>query len=97
MKKLNRTVLLSLLGVAVATPFVIIALVVGARATALANGLQSDLLVVVLALASLVASMGEGLIGMNGQKLGPAGAKRNRVEPQSENDLRKASTFNHGY
>ena len=97
MKKLNRTVLLSLVGVAVATPFVVIALVVGAKATALANGLQSDLLVVVLALASLVASMGEGLMGMNGQKLGPAVAKRNRVESEGETDLRGASTFNHGY
>jgi hypothetical protein len=60
MKMTNRKMLLSLLGIAIATPFLVIALIIGARASALANGLQGDLLVVVLALASLVASIGEG-------------------------------------
>jgi hypothetical protein len=93
MKNANRTLLLSLLGVAVATPFLVVALVVGARAIALADGLHSDLLVVVLALASVVASMGEGRIGIREG----APAKRNRVAAENETDLRGVSTLNHGY
>jgi hypothetical protein len=60
MKSANRKMLLSLLGVAVATPFLVIALVLGARATNIAHSLQGDLLLVVLVVASLVASIGEG-------------------------------------
>jgi len=94
MKNANRTVLLSLLAVALATPFVVIAFVVGAKATALADSLQGGLLVAVLALASMVASTGEGSIGLRAEA---APAKRNRVESNNETDLRSASTLNHGY
>ena len=94
MKSVNRKVLFSLLGIAVATPFLVIALVVGARATALANSLQGDLLVVVLGLASVVARLGEGHIGLRREC---APARRDRVEADREKDLRGLSTLTHGY
>lgn len=94
MKNVNRTLLLSLLGVAAATPFVVIAFVVGVKATALADSLQGGLLYVVLALASLVASMGEGRIGLRSEG---APTKRNRVELENKPDVRGVSTLNHGY
>jgi hypothetical protein len=93
MKSTNRKMLLSLLGIALATPFLVIALVLGARATALADGMRGDLLVVVLALASLVASIGEGRLVL---KREVAPARRGSVET-SEPELRGVSTLNHGY
>ena len=94
MKTVNRKMLLSLLGIAVATPFLVIALVAGFRAIALADGLQGDLLVVVLGLASVVASLGEGRVGL---KLERVSASRGRVDGESETDLRGFSKLNHGY
>ena len=94
MKTVNRKMLLSLLGIAVATPFLVIALILGARATALADSLQGDLLVVVLALASLVASIGEGRLVL---KREVAPARRGSTESEGETDLRGASTLHHGY
>ncbi|HXM35054.1 MAG TPA: hypothetical protein VN920_07705 [Pyrinomonadaceae bacterium] len=94
MKIVNRKMFLSLLGIAVATPFLVIALVLGARATALADSLQGDLLVVVLALASLVASIGEGRLVLK-REVVPA--RRGSVETNGESDRRGASQFHHGY
>lgn len=94
MKSMNRKILFSLLGVAVATPFLIIALVVGLRATALADSLQGDLLVVVLGLASVVASLGEGRIGL---KREGAPARCDSVDSDRERDLSGLSTLNPGY
>ena len=94
MKIVNRKMLLSLLGVAVATPFLVIALVLGARATALADSLQGDLLVVVLALASLVASIGEGRLVLKREAVP---ARRGSIETKGESDLSGVSTLNHGY
>jgi len=94
MKTVNRKMLLSLLGIAVATPFLVIALVLGARATALADSLQGDLLVVVLALASLVASIGEGRIVLKREAVP---ARRGNAESKGETDLRGISTLNPGY
>ena len=94
MKTVNRKMLLSLLGIALAAPFLVIALVLGARATALADGLQGDLLVVVLALASLVASMGEGRLVLK-REVVPA--RRGNAQREGESDLSGVSTLNHGY
>ena len=92
MKSVNRKIIISLVGIAVATPFLATALVVGFRAIALANGLQGDLLVVVLALASVVASLGEGRIGLKREV-----AVAKRVHAESETGLRGLSPMNHGY
>ncbi|MCU1265808.1 MAG: hypothetical protein JWM21_2126 [Acidobacteria bacterium] len=94
MKSVNRKVFFSLLGIAVATPFLVIALVAGIRATALADSLQGDLLVVVLGLASVVASLGEGRLGLSCESVT---TKRGRVETEGDSDLRGVSTLNHGY
>lgn len=94
MKTVNRKMLLSLLGVAVATPFLVIALIIGARATALADSLQGDLLVVVLALASLVASIGEGRLVLK-REIAPA--RRDNTASEGEPDLSGVSQLKHGY
>lgn len=94
MKNVNRKLLLSLLGIVAATPFLVIALIVGARAAALANSWQGDLLVVVLALASVVASIGEGRMVLRRES---APATRDHVDRKGETNLRGASTLNHGY
>lgn len=94
MKRANRKVFLSLLGIAVATPFLVIALVVGIRATALADSLQGDLTVVVLGLAGVIASLGEGRMGLRREA---APARRGRGDTEGETELRGLSTLNHGY
>ena len=94
MKSMNRKVLLSLLGIAIATPFLVIALVIGARVAAVADSLQGELLVVALALGSVFAGMGEGRIALRGET---APAKQGRPETESDTDLRGASARSHGY
>lgn len=94
MKTANRKMLLSLLGIAVATPFLVIALVLGARATALADSLQGDLLVVVLALASLVAGIGEGRLVLKREVVL---ARHGNADGEGDSDLRGASQFHPGY
>ena len=94
MKSVNRKMLLSLLGVAVATPFLVIALILGARATAIAHSLQGDLLVVVLALASLVASIGEGRLVLK-REVVPA--RRDDTASADEPELGGVTTLNPGY
>ena len=95
MKTVNRKMLLSLLGIAVTTPFLVIALIIGARATALAaDSFRGDLLVVVLALASLVASIGEGRLVLKREAVP---ARRGSVESEGDSDLRGVSTLHHGY
>lgn len=94
MKTVNRKMLLSLLGIAVAAPFLVIALVLGARATALAESLHGDLWVVALAMASLVASIGEGRLVL---KREAAPARRAKLENKSDAELSGVSQFHHGY
>lgn len=94
MKTVNRKMLLSLLGIAVATPFLIIALILGARVSALGGSLQGDLLLVVMALASLVASFGEGRLVLK-REIVPA--RRDHAESEGETDPRGASQLNPGY
>jgi hypothetical protein len=85
MKSVNRKVLLSLLGIAIATPFLVIALVVDARVAAIAHNLKGELWVVALALGSVFASMGEGRIALRGET---ALATKGRLETKGDTDLR---------
>lgn len=94
MKSMNRKVLLSLLGIAIATPFLVIALVVGAQVASIADSLPGGLSVVALALGGIFASMGEGRIALRGET---ALATQPRRETKSETDLRGISALNHGY
>jgi len=100
MKTVNRKMLLSLLGIALAAPFLVIALVLGARATALADSLHGDLWVVVLALAGLVASIGEGRLVLKRETVPVrrVSAESEEVSDRAgEADLRGVSQFHHGY
>lgn len=60
MKTITGKMLISLIGVAVAAPFFLIALVAGARAVELAQNAQDDALLVVLAFTGAVISMING-------------------------------------
>jgi hypothetical protein len=94
MKKVNRKMLHSLLGIAIATPFLVIALVVGARVAAIADSSQGGVLVVALALGSVFASIGEGRIALRHRtRL----AKQGRLETKGDTDMYRASALNHGY
>jgi cytochrome c biogenesis protein CcdA len=61
---------LSLVGVALVAPFFAVALIVGARAVALAESTQDDVLLMALAFGGAIASM------VNGLGLGTTKAKR---------------------
>jgi hypothetical protein len=60
MKAITGKMLVSLLGIAFAAPFFLIALVAGARAVELAQNAQDDALLIVLAFAGAVISMING-------------------------------------
>ena len=59
MKSINRKVLLTLFGIALAAPFLVVAAIVGLHSAALANA-RADWTVVGLALASVVVSVANG-------------------------------------
>lgn len=61
MKAVTTRMLLSLVGVALVAPFFAVALIVGARAVALAQSTQDDLLLMALAFGGAVASIVNGL------------------------------------
>lgn len=94
MKNVNRKVLLSLLGIVIAAPFLVIALVIGARVAAVADSLQGELLVAALALGSVFVGAGEGRIALRGEN---ALAKQGRLETESDTDLHGAPAHSHGY
>ena len=60
MKAITGKMLISLVGVAVAAPFFLIALVAGARAVELAQNAQDEALLIVLAMSGAVISMING-------------------------------------
>ena len=57
MKSVNRKVLMTLIGVALAAPFLAIASVIGVHAAALANNVRVDMFCVGLALASVAVKI----------------------------------------
>jgi hypothetical protein len=61
MKAVTKRMLLSLVGVVLVAPFFAVALIVGARAVALSQGTQDDLLMMALAFGGAVASIVNGL------------------------------------
>lgn len=98
MKAITGKMLISLVGVAVAAPFFLIALVAGARAVELAQDAQDEALMIVLAMCGAVISMINGF-GRRTQKArreetrGAAATAHASVEAQST----QASTLNLGY
>ena len=61
MKSENRKVQMTLLGVVVTTPFLILASVVGAHITSLADNVRVDVLCVAIAFVSIAMKMVDGL------------------------------------
>ena len=67
MRSITNKMLVSLVGVALAAPFFVIALIVGARVVSLAQSAQDDLLLIGLAAGGAVMSMINGFGRRTGQ------------------------------
>lgn len=91
MKSVNRKVLMTLLGVALAAPFLVIASVVGVHAAALADNVRVDVFCVGLALASVAVRIVDGHTALRTERT------RQAVELNGNTDLRKSSIISPGY
>lgn len=94
MKAITNRMLLSLVGVFLVAPFFAVALIVGARAVALSQSTQDDLLMMALAFGGAAASIVNGL-GRRSLR-----AKRDRqmpAEARSQAEAVKASVIGLGY
>ncbi|HEX8774614.1 MAG TPA: hypothetical protein VF735_13660 [Pyrinomonadaceae bacterium] len=94
MKAVTARMFISLVGVALVVPFFVIALVVGARAVALAQGTQDDLLLIALAFGGAVASIINGF-GRRANKAGRMTRSISKVNDQPS--PRSASMIHMGY
>ncbi len=94
MKSVNRKVLMTLLGLVLATPFLAIASVVGVYLAALADNVRVDMLCVALALASVAVRIVDGHVAAMGKVVG---ARRVDGQANYNTDLRGASTISPGY
>jgi hypothetical protein len=94
MKAVTARMFISLVGVALVVPFFVVALVVGARAVALAQGAQDDLLLIALAFGGAVASIINGF-GRRTNKLGRMPRSISKVNDQPS--PRSASMIHLGY
>ena len=94
MKSVNRKVLMTLIGVAIATPFLVAASLVGVHVAALADNVRIDLLFVSLALASVAARILDGRFAATGRT---EKAERGYVKTNDNTDLRRVSTISPGY
>ena len=61
MKDVTTKMIVSLVGILLVAPFFILAVIIGARAVALSQGTQDDLLLVALALGGAVSSIANGM------------------------------------
>jgi hypothetical protein len=95
MKTITGKMLISLIGVAVAAPLFLIALVAGARAVELAQNAHDDALLVMLAFGGAVISMINGF-GRRTSKPVRRGERAETLEKE-EARSRKASTVNLSY
>lgn len=93
MKAITGKMLISLVGVMAAAPFLLIALVAGARAIELAQNAQDDALLVVLAMCGAVISMINGF----GRRTRSAQKKEERGVISREAQPGEASAVNLGY
>lgn len=96
MKAITGKMLISLVGVAVAAPFFLIALIAGARAVELAQNAHDDALLVVLAFAGAVISMINGYGRRTSRK---SAAERTSAQGcvREETQARGASAANLSY
>jgi len=94
MKIVNRKVLMTLFGVVLAMPFLLVASVVGVHVATLADNVRVDVLCVALALTSVAVRIVDGHLARTGKF---ALAERGSDERKDSNDLRRASTISPGY
>jgi hypothetical protein len=94
MKAVTARMFISLVGVALVVPFFVLALVVGARAVALAQGAQDDLLLIALAFGGAVASIVNGF-GRRANKAERTPRSISKVNDQSSSQ--SASVIHLGY
>jgi len=92
MKSVNRKVLTALLGVIVATPFLLIASVVGIHAAALADNVRADVFCAGLALASVAVKIADEHLAIK-----VARREQGYPEPTGHTNLRKSSMISSGY
>ena len=94
MKAVSLKMLLSFVGIVLVAPFFAVALIVGARAVALSQGTQDDLLMMALAFGGAVASIVNGL----GRRMNKA--RRNESSSsgtESQRETVEASAISLGY
>ena len=94
MKSVNRKVLMTLVGVVLATPFLLMATVVGVHVAALADNMRVEVLCIALALASVAVRIVDGHLALTGKVVS---TERGSNESKGNNDLRGASTISPGY
>jgi hypothetical protein len=94
MKAVTAKMLVSLVGILLVVPFLAMALIVGARAVALSQGAQDDLLLVALALGGAAASI---VNGMGRRSVRDKNASGNSVEGAPHAARRRASMIHLGY
>jgi hypothetical protein len=94
MKSVNSKILMTLFGVVLATPFLLLASAVGVHVAALANNVRVDVLCVALALASVAVRIVDGHLALTGKV---TLAERGSDESKDNNHLRRASTISLGY
>ncbi len=94
MKSVNRKVLMTLVGVVLATPFLLMATVVGVHVAALADNVRVEVLCIALALASVAVRIVDGHLALTGKVVS---TERGSNESKGNNDLRGASTISPGY
>ncbi|MBD0327608.1 MAG: hypothetical protein ICV68_14320 [Pyrinomonadaceae bacterium] len=95
MKAITTKMLFSLIGVALVAPFFVMALIIGARAVALAQDAQDDFLLVALAFGGAAVSMVNGMGRRTGRQ--ERTGRKPRVEAKDEAETRGASMINLGY
>lgn len=97
MKAVTARMFISLVGVMLVVPFFVVALLVGARAVALAQGAQDDLLLIALAFGGAVASIinGFGRRTHNGRKVRSVGKAQDQARPRRSGG--RASMIHLGY
>ena len=86
MKIGNRKVLMALLGVVLAAPFLLIGSFVGTYAVTLANDVRPDVFCLLIVLASVAVRVTDGRFNLASNRQG-----QGDVEPEVNNDLRRAS------
>ena len=94
MKSVNRKVLMTLFGVVLAVPFLVIASLVGVHAATLIDNVRIDVFCVALALVSVAVRIIDGHLALTSRSERP---ERAYVERKDNTDLRRASTISPGY